>query len=444
MIYLNRLGLRLEVAAKGKRGRRSVVDKIAPEDGGKQKPKKVSDPAGDEKTQEQKTKTSNPNEEQKQKQNTKTQPQNTKAPPAQQEGEPQSKGISTGYGKVTPGRLSEILSMDPYLFVVVAAPSELPNLVTFLKNSQNIVNNPNLSHRLLGPTTVTDKQNKEIILAYLVGAREINELKNNATNVKLPITGLDFSRQLRTSRPFEALKLDSDLAKRFSSGDFGTKLRHDLQASFEAMKKSNQTEKGEEGDSSGEDYQELNEVSALQMSRSIPVDYMRFLSKQHATREFYVGGTPDNAGRDGMRYALCTREQSSLFMKTMKEFRPASQFGDDLYFLNNIDSEFKTTEPRDVDPANCLIFESKTKFEPNEDTIDKLTGFINKLCKRTTQGGRYVNGTHVKGTRFVHFSSDFKRAILWGSHAPLGLDPTEKKQMIDAFDLKDIDTTFSK
>ena len=58
--------------------------------------------------------------------------------------------------------------------------------------------------------------------------------------------------------------------------------------------------------------------------------------------------------------------------------------------------------------------------------------------------GKFVKGTLVAGNRIVHFSRDFKKAILWCGSKPVALKPEREEEIIKLFDLSNIDTTFTK
>jgi hypothetical protein len=291
--------------------------------------------------------------------------------------------------------------------------------------------------------------------AYFVANSAVNGLIKKATDLKIPTVAVDFQKNINNSRPFDAVAIPSEIESKIGGGRV---LRDKMQKSLEVLKEHN------------EDDEDVNlgyEISALQMSTGIPLDYMRFLTKENKEREFYIGGTPDNAGQLGNLYVLASKEESTLFLKTLREFGPLPNFSDDLFVLSNIDSGFKSAEPRKVKVDNCLILESKEKFEinqklklPGEESIDEGKGkkeeeeltvldALNLEARKianlnTLTPGKFVKGTQVQGTLVAHFNRDFKKVILWCGHQPINLTGEKEKELREIFNLSHVDKTFTK
>jgi len=357
----------------------------------------------------------------------------------------ESTDIHTGYGELEDDRFDSVIAYNPYLVIVSGANGNIDALVKFLKNNE-IITNSQYSQRILGPETINpqDKNPERLTLGYLVSAKAIEGLRKHLGNI--PTTIVNMISKIKTNNPFASLAISPELNKALGGSDVN--LRKNLSKGLTQLK--------------GSDNTELNfgeAESTLQMSYSVPLDYMRFLSVEHKLSEFYIGGHPSGAGRKGLLYVVCDKSHAELFIKTVKAFKPPKSFATDLYYPSSLDDGFTNSEPRKVKTSNCLILESNNKFDKDADltgltyfaeTLSEGLDFSEFLEKRKAgtlpkgNGGQYVDGTHVKGNLNVHFSTDFKRAILWCSTSPINISSEDEKTMKESLGLSSIDKSFSK
>ena len=180
------------------------------------------------------------------------------------------------------------------------------------------------------------------------------------------------------------------------------------------------------------------QVSALRMMSEIPIDYIRFLNSKHDQRQFYIGGNPPNAGTKGTRLVLCDEDESSMFLKVMGHFKPTNTFFNDLYFVNDIDPDFKDYKPFNIIPARALLLEAKTKFELDKEVevegggkvelFDGNTGkpikptqseflkrFVQENLFNIAKQGSWKKARYYEGDNWIHLNRDHTKAILWGS-----------------------------
>jgi hypothetical protein len=265
-----------------------------------------------------------------------------------------------------------------------------------------------------------------LTFAYLVAGRDVDTLVRKAENL---ITHKEnFENKIGTSSPFQAVKFPAPLED--ALGGDARRLRQAMQTSYTKVMSG--------GDGGGEG----GAVSALQMQATIPINYMRFLSPKNGPREFYTGGTPSRAGREGMLYVLCDKKESDLFIKTVKEFAPPNNFFDELFYVSNIDSDFKGTEPRKSGSLdNCLILSAEKKFE--KEMLPTLHKVANSIAGEELRPYKFVDGTIVKGDMVVHMNKNMTKCILWLGSKPITLKKDDE-EALKKMGVADIDTTFTK
>jgi len=374
------------------------------------------------------------------------------------------------------GRFAEIKQFNPYLFII-SGPGLTSNVLKFFKETGNIINDEKNVERIAGPSKISGKSTEplELTFAYLVSEKSMKELTAKATGGLLAFVE-PFDKKMGSASPFKSIKLPVDMESKL--GDYASKLRAVMLSSYTKLR-----------DQDKEKDDTLGAISALQMSALIPLDYMRWLTKEHKKHQFYLGGHPDNAGRDGMIYILCSEEESKLFFKTLKEFKPLPNFVDDLHFLSNIDSAFKPLKPREFTPDNCVILEGSEalnpdakmgtleekekiaaavtaaplrpmsqraqereeqfptlkKPDPEAKVLDALTDVAGQLSHiKNIPAGQYVKGTHIQGNLVAHFSADKHKCILWCGKQAINLTKSVEDFLIATFNLKSVNRTFSK
>jgi len=207
------------------------------------------------------------------------------------------------------------------------------------------------------------------------------------------------------------------------------------------------------------------QVSALRMMSEIPIDYVRFLNPDFSQREFYIGGNPPNAGTKGTRLVLCEEKESARFLKVMEFFKPMNTFFNDLYFVNDIDPDFKDYKPFKIVPARALLLEAKTKFEIDKEVeveggkvelLDGKTGepikptqfeflkkFVEEKMSNIAKQGNWKKARYYEGDNWIHLNRDHTKAILWGARTKsISLS---KKDILDALPfVKNVNLTFLK
>lgn len=348
---------------------------------------------------------------------------------------PKGKGLPTGQSLTDKdGRYGEIKKFKPWLFIVSGAGGQAGALLAYLKSVESVINNPDVVERIAGPDTVDGKSNNplDLTFAWFVAERVSQELVHKAFK-GLQAQAVDFRDRLGQARPFDAIKLNAESVLKGEARNF----RAEMQEHYMALRDKDEAES-------------IGAVSALQMASVIPLDYLRWFDRENKKHEFYMGGYPDNAGRVGLIYVLCTEEESKTFLRAVKEFKPLPNFVDDMHFISNIDSGFKTIKPRDVMPDNCIILVSKTKFDPaakisgGKSVLEALTTEAKGFANGGEDAGQYVKGTHVQGNLVAHFSADMKRCALWVGRKPVTVDQKAEERLMATFGLESIDTTFSK
>lgn len=293
--------------------------------------------------------------------------------------------------------------------------------------------------------------------ALFISAPKQSELSNFVNQLNAPYVVSDLPEDFFSQdSPFDSLtfpELNSTLA-----GD-ETKLKRELN---ETMSRLN-----EEENSSGQ-------ISAVRLSSEIPIDYARFLTDSHRTCEYYIGGHPSNAGAPGSQFVLATQEEQKHFLRTMNGFKPPNPFFNDLYYVSDIDPDFKDYNPHKISPARALLLQAKTSFNmdekititsqgneelmkenskklgqseaPKEATqLQMLEAFVRVHMKPApgTKPGKFAKRKFYIGNDWVHINRDSKVAILWGSRtSALSID---KKDILAALPfVKDAVLTFLK
>lgn len=346
----------------------------------------------------------------------------------QQDEEPQSGDVKTGKSlKSTKDRFAHIESYSPFLFIV-SGVGRIGTLLAFFQDSKNIINDSTVVERIAGLSTLKASETDPLKLtfAYLVSFKVINHLVSSAA--KLLVHKEDFSRKMGSSSPFTSSKLPPELEKALGGSNL-RRLQEAMLTSFKDLKQSEASEAGA--------------VAALQMQSTIPLDYLRWLSKDNRPHEAYIGGEPADAGRQGNMYVLCSETEANLLITTAKDFKPPNSFFEDLYYVANIDSGFKKEEPRKLGkPHNCLLLTFEEKFDVNN--LKGLHEVASKIAGKELKPYNYVDGNLVKGDLVAHFSKDFMRCVLWLGTNPIAVKPEQEKQLKEEFHVGDIDTTFAK
>jgi len=353
--------------------------------------------------------------------------ENTKKP-EQEDEEPRPGEVKTGKSlKSTKDRFAQIESFSPFL-LIVSGVGRIGTLLAFFQESKNIINDSTVVERIAGLSTLKASETDplKVTFAYLVSFKVINQLVSSAA--KLIVHKEDFSRKMGSSSPFTSSKLPPELEKALGGSNL-RRLQETMLTSFKDLKQSEATDAGA--------------VAALQMQTTVPLDYLRWLSKDNRSHEAYIGGEPADAGRQGNMYVLCSETEANLFIKTAKDFKPPNPFFDDLYYVANIDSGFKREEPKKVGkPSNCLLLTFEEKFDVKN--LEKLHEVASKIAGKDLKPYNYVDGTIVRGDLVAHFSKDFMRCVLWLGTNPITVKPEQEKQLKEQFHVEDIDTTFAK
>lgn len=348
--------------------------------------------------------------------------------------------------------LNKIRSMEEPVLFIICFRNNKDSEDKFIVNTRSLLQT---KHALLFYRGT--KNELSGIYALFISGTKQEELNNFAKKLSAPyvITELpeDFFSQ---DSPFDYLSfadLDSVLA-----GD-ETKLKRQLNEEMRRL--------------SDED-EDVGQISALRMASEIPVDYARFLKANHSVREYYLGGHPPNAGAVGSQFILATQDEKKHFLRILNGFKPPTPFFNDLYYVSDIDPDFKDYEPKKITPARALILQARTSFDMdqkititskgNEDLmkenskklgqseaptqatqLEMLEAFVRVYMKPTpgTKPGRFAKRKYYIGNNWVHLNRDSKIVILWGSRtSPLSID---KKDIVDALPfVKDAVLTFLK
>jgi len=342
-------------------------------------------------------------------------------PADEQVTEDDSQGIETGNEHID---YSMLRSMKPYLLVVsgIKNPSDL---IQFFKKTKNIINNSKYAVKIYGLDTIDSSETslESLVYAYFISEKSVDAIKSKLEN--LPHVLEDFTSKIDSARPFDALKIPSAL----KLGDLEFRLRQEMQDVYEGIR--------------SESDEAVSMTSAVQMASVIPLDYMRFFNTQNKTHNFYIGGQPEDAGREGLIYVICDSTESKLFIKTIKDFSASPKFFQDMYFIPNIDIGFDRVKPKSVVVDNCIILEGKNKFDINDkETLDYLKSIVVQF-KPTTEFGKIIKGTHVHGNLAMHFNRDMTQCILWCGSKPINIKPEQIDEIKTKLDLKNLNTDFS-
>lgn len=263
--------------------------------------------------------------------------------------------------------------------------------------------------------------------AFLVAGTKRGDFTNTLGNLNHEAQGLpeDFLSQ---DAPFDGLMFGPDFKK---LGVNEAKVKRELNEVLKKMSSSSSQ----------------GQVSALRMMSEIPIDYVRFLTPEKSQqREFYLGGNPPNAGTRGTTLVLCDEKESAHFMKFLGVFKPMNTFFNDLYFVSDIDTDFKEFKPFKIVPARALLLEAKKKFETKEDEkkradqrkkeakrgevqvedkdgnvigeekgeFTQLVEFAKENMGNSAKQGSWKKARYYEGDNWIHFNKDHTKAILWG------------------------------
>ena len=295
------------------------------------------------------------------------------------------------------------LMKDPYLLVLnpMIKPAEFK---TALENAsiQGI-----LSQSI--PFKEADSEPIHGTLVYFVRGMLAPKLKNELSLSGAHYSVTPFANTLfRKVSPFDTLALDKEVGQ-LNAG----MLRRELNAEWHKYRKEEATGL---------------EIPALQMRNFNSINYARFLSLKQRPVEMYHGDTPKGAGSPDLMYFLASEAEANACRKVLVNLKLPVQFYTGLYVTPDIDTEFKSIEPKSFRPTNALILKGKGAFKPNEvvekgekgdeeiTQLDMLHAFAEEMLKNKLKvQGSFVKQRHIIGTHVVHFNADMTFCIIWGS-----------------------------
>lgn len=314
------------------------------------------------------------------------------------------------------GRLADIQSWNPFLFIVSGVGA--PGILNFFKKAAPTINDPTKVERIAGPNSIGAKNKSplELTFAYLVPRKVSEELTARANSEKLSVYSKPFN--LDSSSPFQEIKLPME----GKLGNEAYKFRTQMLDSYNKLKGAKESTK-----------KETIAIPAMQIPAFIPLDYLRWLTKNNKKHKLYL--------YQKMVYVLCSKEESDFFIKTAKEFKTLPAFLEKVEFVSDIDSDLKTTKPKEFTPDNCIFLVKKKAFDINKE-LPALDAIVDDLSNQKLPKGKLVAGTHVQGDLAVHFNADKHKCVLWGRR--LKFSSEQEKEMTTKLGLQYIETTFIK
>jgi len=299
-------------------------------------------------------------------------------------------------------RIQEIRSMSPFLFVV-SSRGQAQDWANFLAQaSSSVLENKGEAQKIFPMAGSPPSGALDGIHAYLVKGGHEQRLGAMAKDLKFSISPFD-DKLFEVGHPFTSVKIAEDFKPEVGNNE--NILLEALNKTWAAVKKLPAVLKDVGG-----------VMSALQMSNSIPLNYSRFLSKQHQKWPYHVSGMPSNAGTPGFIYILCTESEANLFLREMKNFKQPPLFYQQLAFFSDIDPDFKTIPPQTFNPQNALIVTNKQKFSENDEERGKIQQFAKDVMGSVIRlAGRLIKSRWINGDLVVNYSIDAAKAIVWGS-----------------------------
>jgi hypothetical protein len=183
-----------------------------------------------------------------------------------------------------------------------------------------------------------------------------------------------------------------------------------------------------------------NPMPAVQANSYVPVNFFRLLNPKQRQVNLYLGGRPEGVGYENTIYVLTESEaEADRFVNMMRKFKMPSLFYERMSSNSDVDVGFKTSDPEVLKPANVLILQAKTKFNPKEkiavteDNVSILpdgtkigteieqlkflhgvaSAVLGNIAKNS---GAWVKGRYTIGTLVAQFNADMTYCFLWGSH----------------------------
>jgi hypothetical protein len=181
-------------------------------------------------------------------------------------------------------------------------------------------------------------------------------------------------------------------------------------------------------------------MPAVQANSYVPVNFFRLLNPKQRQVQLYLGGRPEGVGYENTIYVLTDSEaEADRFVNMMRKFKMPSLFYERMSSNSDVEVGFKTSDPEVIKPANVLILQAKTKFNPKEkiavteDNVSILpdgtkigteieqlkflhgvaSAVLGNIAKNS---GAWVKGRYTIGTLVAQFNADMTYCFLWGSH----------------------------
>jgi len=159
-----------------------------------------------------------------------------------------------------------------------------------------------------------------------------------------------------------------------------------------------------------------NLMPAVQINVLVPLNYTRFMSREHKNVDLYMGDRPSGAGARGTAYVLTeTNAKADAFIKTVRKFKLPSLFYKMLYSIPDIDMGFKSTKPRPYTPANVLVLTGDFSKMEDSERLKELHEFAKNELGNPAMPGLYIKGQYSLGTNVVQFNADMSICFVWGS-----------------------------
>jgi hypothetical protein len=343
----------------------------------------------------------------------------------------------------TGSRLDELKSMSPSLLVVSSRqnPAERTN---FFKAIKPYLDNPAF-HVILSADQPASNSLEDVDAMFIGKAIEPGVRKAiNTASTKLPIVFVDFPpSNFDLGRPFDDIKFDS-LAQ------------INIQELRDALTEETKTLAEQEGKKTEQD---PYDVSALQLSAFVPLNYLRFLNKTPKEFKFYIGGQPANAGMEDYIYILCEKQEAANFIKETAKLKQPINFYKNITSLSDIDPAFKELDPRGFTPNGAVVltatdnFDVKVMHDPDtgariEDVkswqeknkgkkpitqLQFLMDIANEYLGNKSLAGTYMKGTYGIGNMLVHFNRDFTKCILWASKPAVQIEKEKIMKLVNSF-----------
>lgn len=298
----------------------------------------------------------------------------------------------------------KVSALDNPQYFMISGRKFPDKLQGFLGENKNILQSKNALLFFKGT-----KNELEHFYLWFVAGLVLNKLVESAKTAQIPFAYGPLPKSFFSEdTPFNSLKFSKELVD--AIGGNQESFRKSLNIQWNKARAQNNENA-------------VDSFPSFQMDSKIDVNYLRFFNQKRREYELYVGGQVPNAGQMGFMYPLVSSQESEAFKKFFQNFVMPAPFYRDMFELSDVDPDFKNVDPTKITPANALIvfaldgtkFEPNTKYAGNKTQLEGLESLAQLLGAPKIKP-KLGNTRVIIGSRNVHFSKDFTKAIVWCGH----------------------------